>query len=761
MRTTTILKKALFSKDGEHFSEISLPHTWNNLDGQDGGNDYHRGTGTYRIDLPAPQTGKRQYIQFEGANHVAKVSCNGQYVGCHAGGFSTFRFELTSFLKPEGNVMEVLVDNVAPEIYPQQADFTFFGGLYRNVSLIETEAAHFALNKDGTNGVFMTPKRDGETRVDVFLEGQSDGFVKLMIKDADGQVVASEEAPCDEHVVLECKLLHPHLWAGQKDAYLYRVEVVLEQNGSVHDKVEVRYGYRDFYVDAENGFYLNGEHYPLHGVSRHQDRENKGWAIGKEDHEEDMELIREIGANTIRLAHYQHDQYFYDLCDKAGMVVWAEIPFISRYMDSQNARQNALNQMRELVVQNYNHPSICFFGIGNEITLAGIESESLYQDLRELNALAKKLDPSRLTTMAHVSMITSKNAQAHITDVHGYNIYLGWYTGTVNDNGAFLDKIHRDNPKRPLALSEYGADALTTWHSAAPENHDYTEEYQAVYHEKLLQCFEDRPYLWATYVWNMFDFAADARDEGGCKGRNNKGLVTYDRKVKKDAFYIYQAHWTTEPMIHLCGKRFADRAPGERDVKVYTNGNEVTLKVNGNVVGTQEAARHQCIFKDVPLQDGENVITAVETAHGVEDTMVLNGVNEQNPMYRLPDDALIGGNWFDEETGEPLALEYPEGYHSIRDTLGELMDNPQAAAILEESMAKIWGQSAQPNQNGGNGAKETAPNPPDEDEMETHKLARSIGLQHLLKMAGAKLTPGDFVKLNRKLNQIKKTGNRK
>ena len=309
-------------------------------------------------------------------------------------------------------------------------------------------------------------------------------------------------------------------------------------------------------MDPENGFFLNGKSYPLHGVARHQDRLDMGWAISEAEHAEDVALIKEVGANTIRLAHYQHAQPFYDLCDKNGLVLWAEIPLISVFREGEDAKANTLSQMTELISQNYNHPSIFFWGISNEITIAG-ESEALYQNLCELNALAKKLDPSRLTTMAQVSMVPMDSEHVYITDVQSYNHYFGWYVGDVSENGPWLDEFHRKNPDRPVGVSEYGAEAILTWHTAKPESHDYTEEYQAYYHHEMLKTFATRPYLWSTHVWNMFDFAADARDEGGCKGRNNKGLVTYDRRIKKDAFFIYKAYWTTEPMVHVCGSRLS------------------------------------------------------------------------------------------------------------------------------------------------------------------------------------------------------------
>ncbi len=363
MRTTTLLTCARFAKEGEAFAPVSLPHTWNAKDGQDGGNDYWRGVGTYRIDLPDPTDGKRQFIEFKGANHVATVYCNGRLLGQHKGGFSTFRFDLTAAMRPTGNVLRVDVSNAPSDIYPQTADFTFFGGLYREVSFIETAPAHFDLLKTGTNAVFVTPMVSGTTRLDLFPVDADGCTVSVDLKDASGAVVASASAPAEAHTVLTLSVKAPHLWNGMADPYCYTAEASLLRGDEMLDTVAVDYGYRSFHVDPNTGFWLNGKNTPLHGVARHQDRLDKGWAISRADHEEDIALIKEVGANTVRLAHYQHDQYFYDLCDHTGFVVWAEIPFISRFIPGQEAHDNTLSQMTELVAQNYNHPSIFFWGI--------------------------------------------------------------------------------------------------------------------------------------------------------------------------------------------------------------------------------------------------------------------------------------------------------------------------------------------------------------------------------------------------------------
>ena len=493
----------------------------------------------------------------------------------------------------------------------------------------------------------------------------------MELLDAEGNCVATATAEAKDHTTLQLKVENPHLWDGMNDPYCYTAKAVLSRDGQELDTVETTYGYRSFRVDAESGFWLNGKSVPLRGVCRHQDRWNMGWALSKKEHEEDAALIKEIGANTIRLAHYQQAEYFYDLCDKIGFVIWAEIPFISQFLEDKEAYDNTISQMTELIAQNYNHPSICFWGIGNELTIGGF-SESLYRNLCELNALCKKLDPSRLTTMAHIAGVPIDSEHVYITDVQSYNYYLGWYNGVLADNGPRLDQFHKTNPDRPYGVSEYGVDHLTCWHSAKPFNHDYTEEYAVKYHQHMLKVFADRPYLWATHVWNMFDFAVDARNEGGVAGQNFKGLISIDRKTKKDSFFVYKAWWTKEPMVHICGRRFKDRAPDERNVIIYTNEQAVTLFVNGKELATHGAVDHEVIFENVPLNDGENTVT-VKTANA-EDTITLCAVDIHNTDYDMPDvmEALNAGNWFSAQTDEVAAVE--NGFN-IDVPMGQLLAN--------------------------------------------------------------------------------------
>ena len=741
MRIKTLLTAAQFAKHGEAFAPVALPHTWNALDGQDGGADYWRGIGTYIIDLPNPTAGKKQYIELQGANHVATVYCNGRELGTHKGGFSTFRYELTPAMQSEGNVLTVVVTNAKSDIYPQNADFTFYGGLYRDVNFIEVNDAHFDLLMDGTEAVFVTPHNVGKTRVDLFPVDADGCTVKVTLKDAQGNVVgqAETEAAGHNHVLIDVK--EPHLWNGIADPYLYTCEASIVDGEEVLDTVSVAYGYRSFRVCPNTGFWLNGKNVPLHGVARHQDRLDKGWAISKADHEEDVALIKELGANTIRLAHYQHDQYFYSLCDKEGFVLWAEIPFISQFIPTEEAYNNTISQMTELVAQNYNHPAICFWGISNEI-LIGADREDLRQNLRDLNELAKSMDPSRLTTMAQVSMTPMDSEHNYITDVVSYNHYFGWYGGEVEENGPWLDKFHAMHPDKCLGVSEYGAENILMWHSAEPENHDYTEEYANHYHQEMLKTFATRPYLWATHQWNCFDFAADARNEGGVQGRNSKGLITYDRKIKKDAFYIYKAWWNPEPMVFVSGCRFVNRGKEERNVIVYTNCDEVTLVINGQDVATKQAQDHMIVFENV-IVDGENIVTAY--AGDVKSNEVkFVGVEEHDYAYDLPE-GNQGANWFDdpELVAMKKAFKYPKDAFSIKDKMGALMDHPEAGALLGNLIQGFMSGNSMMAAMG-----EMSP--------EMMKFMRNMRLSDALKMAGDAVSMEMKLKLNLALNQIKK-----
>lgn len=634
---TKIMKGWEFTGPDGTTTTVDLPHTWNARDGQDGGNDYWRGTCIYRTHFAAPQfsTASHQvWIQFDGVNASAHVLLNGSPVCNHDGGYSTFRANITELLRDE-NELTVEVDNSKNDrVYPQKADFTFYGGIYRDVSLMVVSKNHFTLDYFGGPGIRITPTVQGaDASVQVTTWHDGEGEVSIELLDAAGNTVATGKGPD-----ITLTIFNAHLWNGVKDPYLYSCKARLVVNGTVEDETTTRFGVRSFKVDPKKGFFLNGKSYPLHGVSRHQDRKGLGNAITREMHDEDMALIKEIGANTIRLAHYQHDQYFYDLCDEVGMVVWAEIPYISEHMP--NGRENTISQMKELIIQNYNHPCIVCWGVSNEITISTKDKKDMLDNHRQLNDLCHEMDKTRLTTLACYAMCGPFNRSAHITDMVSWNLYLGWYVPGFILNDLWMGFFHLCFPNRPFGYSEYGAEGMPNLHSAHPHRGDHTEEYQAKYHEYMLRCFKRHPWMWATHVWNMFDFAADARDQGGEPGMNHKGLVTFDRKTKKDSFYLYKAWWSDEAFVHICSKRFVERTGSTATVKVYSNQSTVALYANGNKVGEQ-TGEHVFTFK-VPL-NGELHIQAV--AGDRTDESVIRHVDTPNPEYKLHKTKSKSANW--------------------------------------------------------------------------------------------------------------------
>ena len=638
MRKTTILNADwLFRYHDGSERRLDLPHTWNALDGQDGGGDYWRGTCVYEKDFPMPAHGENElvYLQFNGVNASAKVILNGTVVMTHDGGYSTFRADVTDHLQ-DSNHLVVEVDNSKNDrVYPQKADFTFYGGIYRDVLLLTVDRNHFDLDHHGGSGLAVTPKVDGKTgRVNVKTWIAGEGEVSVVLKDATGNAVASGSGTdCD------LAIANVHLWDGIADPYLYTCEAVLSVDGRAVDAVSARFGVRSFHVDPQKGFFLNGRSYPLRGVCRHQDWKGIGNALHKEHHDTDMAIIKEMGANTLRLAHYQHDQYFYDLCDEAGLIVWAEIPYISEHMP--NGRENTISQMTELIVQNYNHPSICVWGISNEITISTKDKADMMDNHKVLNDLVHQLDPTRLTTLACYSVCGPFNPVAHkVSDLVSWNLYLGWYVPGMFLNELWVDFFHKVYPNRCLGYSEYGCECMPQLHTDHPKRLDQSEEYQCKYHEHMLRFFDKRPWMWATHLWNTFDFAADARNQGGEPGMNHKGIVTFDRKTRKDSFYLYKAWWSSEPFVYIAGRRFVDRPNAKSTITVYTNQSEVTLYINGKKAATQTGEK---VFRFPITVSGEMKIEAV--AGEYRDEISIRKVDKPNPAYKLGKDAGNAGDW--------------------------------------------------------------------------------------------------------------------
>lgn len=665
MSETIVLNTGWTFTKEEHSEPVTLPHTWNAVDGQDGGNDYYRGSCTYALQLPAVRLpeGGRAVLQFDGVAMTAVVNLNGQKVAEHKGGYSTFRVDITDELQ-DTNTLTVEVDNSDNDtVYPQKADFTFYGGIYREVTLHILPAVHFAMKENGAVPVKVTPVvTDLATR-------RCEVTVEALVVDADRVRFALDgqemSAPVENGTAKAVFTLeNARLWNGLDDPYLYTVTASLD-NGETQS---ARFGCRKFEIDPQKGFFLNGRFYPLRGVSRHQDRKGVGVAITKEMMEEDLALILEMGANTIRLAHYQHAQAFYDLCDEKGLVIWAEIPYITMHMH--NGRANTLTQMEELIVQNYNHPCIAVWGLSNEITAASPVNEELLENHRALNDLAHRLDPTRPTTMANVFMLEITSPILEIPDVNSYNLYFGWYLGELDQNDDFFDEYHAKYPDRCIGFSEYGADANPAYQTSAPERGDYTETYQCVYHEHMAKMIADRPWLWATHVWNMFDFAADGRDEGGKNGENQKGLVTFDRKIKKDAFYLYKAYWSKDAFVHTCGSRYVDRAEDVTEVKVYSNLPEVALYVDGRL---QETKQGDKVFTfRVPIT-GKHSIEA--RAGGYSSVILVNRVDTPNPNYAMANRREVT-NWFDGELDESC--------WSVKDNMAAAMADAKVGPILKQ-----------------------------------------------------------------------------
>lgn len=719
------------------WESVTLPHTWNAKDGQDGGNDYYRGTCFYtkKLALKECQGAEQVYIEFEGVNSSADVYVNGTLAAHHDGGYSTFRVNITGFLSDENEIF-VAVDNAPNDrVYPQMADFTFYGGIYRDVTIICVPKAHFDLDFFGSPGVQITPSVEGNTaRVEVigYFSGLAGNeIVQYRIKDSNRLVCETKVSATDGRA--ELLIENVHLWNGRKDPHLYTMEAFLTDGGRKLDRRCVRFGCRTFEIDPERGFILNGMEYPLRGVSRHQDRKDIGNALLLEHHREDAALIYEMGATTIRLAHYQHAQYFYELCDELGFVVWAEIPYISRHMP--NGRENTISQMKELIAQNYNHPSIAVWGLSNEITMNGAEDQDLLENHKLLNTLCHEWDKTRLTTMAIVSMCPPGSEYIKIPDTVSWNHYFGWYGGDTAMNGPWMDKFHAEHPALPVGMSEYGCEALN-WHNSNPEQGDYSEEYQAYYHEELIQQLFSRKYLWATHVWNMFDFAADSRAEGGEDGMNHKGLVTFDRAYKKDAFYAYKAWLSDEPFVHICGKRYVDRVEDVTKVTVYSNQPEVELFANGRSLGRKTSNVHFFYF-DVP---NVGVTEVMAKAGNCEDTSKLVKVETFNDAYRMVETGEVL-NWFE--------ITAPEGYYSINDKASDILADAGGKQLLCALMKKAM-----------KGRKTMADLT---QMMENGDMLGFLGgftVKRLLSMLGTMgakpLTKEEMLEFNQKLNQIKK-----
>lgn len=661
--------------DDSSWESVSLPHTWNAVDGCDGwsgideGNEhYYRGLGGYRKTVLFSEkefSGKEIFLEFEGANTITELFVNGVSAGVHEGGYSAFRFDITKLVKlGEDNVIAVKVNN-APTDYiapiTNQGDFTKMGGLYRDVNIVATEKVHIDLMDYGSSGIYVTPQNISAENADISLlvklandsAEESGVTVKAEITDGEGKAVAKGETVCklspgkSGEAELQVKLANPVLWDGVENPYLYGAKITLLKDGRVLDEYTQTFGIRTYSIDPDKGFFLNGKYVDLHGANYHQDSYENGWAMTDEQRERDYAMMLDMGCNTVRMAHYQHDSYEYDLCDRLGLTVWTEIGIVNQMSADETKElkiadgftENAKRQLTELIRQNYNHPSVIVWGISNELYQM---SDEIYGIYTELNSLAKAEDETRLTCFAD-AQFWGRFLELP-TDVVGYNRYFGWYkeAGPVEKFGEWLDGYHEGKEDRPICVSEYGGGGAISQHKdnidwraeIDPWGARHYENYQSAMHEKIWEQFAQRPYLWAKYVWCMFDFASDGREEGDTKGQNDKGLVTRER-VPKDSYYFYKSVWNDEPMLHITEKRFEKRPSEVPQIKVYSNADRVELFVNGESLGTVERSSLSAFcstvftWDNVSLNlDEENEIKAVAYfADGktLEDTALWTG----------------------------------------------------------------------------------------------------------------------------------------
>lgn len=721
-----------FSRDNTNWEAVDLPHTWNGKDGQDGGNDYYRGKCFYKKQINASNIECDEiWLVMDGVNSSAEIIFDGKSICKHDGGYSSFRVKLPS----KSGELVITADNSPNErVYPQQADFTFYGGIYRDVKLIALNKIHFE-SEWGADCFKVTPIVN-DKNAEITFEAKVNASATIEYEIIDGENVIYRGT--SDKFIIE----NPHLWNGTRDPYLYTANAYAIVDGEIVDSLSTQFGIRSFEINAEKGFILNGKEYPLRGVSRHQDRPNIGNALKYEHHKEDVDLICEMGANTVRLAHYQHNQDFYNLCDEKGLIVWAEIPYISRHMN--DGMQNTYDQMHELVLQNYNHPCIVVWGLSNEITMSGAGDPKLIENHEKLNDICHRLDKTRPTVLAALTMCGIDEKYVHIPDVLSYNHYFGWYGGTTDMYGPWFDNFHKKYPNTPIGISEYGCEALN-WHTSNPEQGDYTEEYQAYYHEELIKQIMERPYLWATHVWNMFDFAADARSEGGENGMNHKGLVTFDRKYKKDSFYAYKAWLSSEDVLHICGKRYVDRIEDVTRVTVYSNLDEVELFANGESVGKQAKGNYPFFYFEVK-NEGETELTAV--AGELRDTATIKKVSEPNMDYVMQDE---GGviNWFEIDT--------PAGFCSVNDTLADIMATTKGKLVLltmlpmvKKALSPDTPKEKDKKKKGGMSFAGFKPNKTMLD------MAKGFTVKRALTMMGGKIPKEDILALNKRLNKVKK-----
>lgn len=657
---------------------VTVPHTWYRPD------SYYRGMAIYRTSVECRLSERENaYLEFQGADQWCKIYINKHEAGQHCGWYSTFRIPVKrEYLDGDRLEITAVLDNRnTGEISPVFGDFTVFGGLTREVQLLIVPENHFDLMYYGTSGVLVNTEitENGAGKITAvsrvcLTERVSNAFVRYEVWDEAGNQVLCAEGPIGQ--TKEMLVENPLLWGGTGNAHCYIVKAFLVCDEEVNDAVEMTCGFRSIASDPERGFYLNGQNVRLHGVAKHQDHADCFCAVGKEEQERDIELIREIGANAVRLSHYQHPQYTYDLCDKNGLIVWAEIPML-KMTENPLLIENAKEQLTELILQNMHHPSICFWGIQNEIAMFK-DTEYMHEQCRALNDLAAKLDPTRFSAGANLHVVKAESELNKITDIVGYNLYFGWYYGNMEDYSSYLDELHRVQPKAVLGVSEYGVDCNLQFHAEEPEVKDYTEEFQNLFHETVYPIIESKPYLWGSFIWNMFDFSSAIRNEGGIKYKNCKGLVTDDRATKKDAFYYYKAKWSNDPFLHICSKRFKKRNRTKIEIKIYSNAAQLDFYVNDAYIKTLKPSQPGIFLSpETELSEEGTLVKAVSGSLSDEAVFYYTDEPEVSYIYQAGNKGSHVKNWFLEEEIKP-------GQYSVMDTIDELLKSDEAMQIIEK-----------------------------------------------------------------------------
>lgn len=655
------------------FEEVVLPHTWYSDD------DQYRGLTAYTREINWEPDWEHVFLSFDGADQRCLVYADGEMLCEHRGAYSRFRVELP---RPAQGVTQltVLLDNRLDEtISPHFGDFTIFGGLYRPVELLVCGKNHFDYTYHGTDGIIARAGVDENGDGVLTLEPhvcteRPDATIVCTLLDPYGRTAAFGETSAGESLSLRVE--KPALWNGRRGAPLYTLHAELRVDGTAADLTTLRLGFRTLRLSAGEGLFLNGEHLRLHGVAKHQDIGRKYSAVSGDEIRADFDLIDDIGANAVRLSHYQHAQTAYDCADERGLLVWAEIPMLKMTEDPA-LFENAKEQLTDLILQNIHHPSVFCWGIQNEIAMFK-DAPYMHEQCAALHGIVKTLDPERFSACANLYPLKPKSRLNEITDLVGYNIYFGWYYGQMTDYGDYLDRFHAARPALPLGISEYGVDSNLALHSEEPQIKDYSEEYQSLWHETVYPQIESRSWLWGSFVWNMFDFSSARRNEGGVKFVNGKGLVSRDRLTRKDAFYYYKARWSSEPFVHLCGHRFTKRCRDTVEIRVYTNQETVQLLLNGTLFAEgKNNGNGTAVFPGVPLNRGENRLEA--RSGQASDALVLERVDTPEPSYRLPGtDSGEVKNWF-------LTDDYTrQGYFSVNDTANDVLDEPAARAVLEK-----------------------------------------------------------------------------